>query len=72
MSEFGLEDGASRLMRNVFKKHPNITEVRVFGSRAKGNFRRESDVDFALFGEVDSGSGRAGGIGRSMHGGLLS
>jgi predicted nucleotidyltransferase len=54
MSEFGLDDRASRLMRNVFEKHPNIAEVRVFGSRAKGNFRRESDVDFAIFGEVDS------------------
>ena len=54
MSEFGLEDSASRLMRSVFERHPNIMEVRVFGSRAKGDFRRESAVDFALFGEVDS------------------
>jgi predicted nucleotidyltransferase len=54
MSEFGLDDRTLRLMRDVFEKHPGIREVRVFGSRAKGNYRRESDVDLAIFGDVDS------------------
>jgi predicted nucleotidyltransferase len=54
MNEFGLGDRASRLIESVFERHPNIAEVRVFGSRAKGDFRRESDVDFAIFGDVDS------------------
>jgi predicted nucleotidyltransferase len=54
MSEFGLDERALRLVRNVLEKHPNIVEVRVFGSRAKGNFRPESDVDLALFGDVDN------------------
>jgi predicted nucleotidyltransferase len=54
MSEFGLDDGAARLMKSVFEKHPNILEVKVFGSRAMGTFRRESDVDLAIYGEVDS------------------
>jgi uncharacterized protein len=40
--------------REVFKKHPCIAKVRVFGSRAKGNFRRESDVDLAIYGDVDA------------------
>jgi predicted nucleotidyltransferase len=53
VSDFGLDERATRLMRGVFEKHPQIAEVRVFGSRAKGNFRPESDVDFALFGDVD-------------------
>jgi predicted nucleotidyltransferase len=53
MSDFGLDERAIRLMRGVFERHPQIAEVRVFGSRAKGNFRPESDVDFALFGDVD-------------------
>jgi predicted nucleotidyltransferase len=54
MSEFGLDDRTLRLMRGFFEKHPSIGEVRIFGSRAKGNFRSESDVDLAIFGDVDS------------------
>jgi uncharacterized protein len=54
MSEFGLDDRALRLIRSVFDRHPNIREARVFGSRAKGTHRRESDVDIALFGDVDN------------------
>ena len=53
MSKFGLDDRTMRLMRGVFEKHPRIREVRVFGSRAKGNFRNESDIDLAICGDVD-------------------
>jgi predicted nucleotidyltransferase len=41
-------------MRGVFERHPSIGHVRVFGSRAQGNFPQESDVDLAIFGDVDS------------------
>ena len=54
MSKFGLDDRALRLMQGVFERHPSIGQVRVFGSRAKGNFHNESDVDLAIFGDVDS------------------
>ena len=54
MSELGLDDRALRLIRGVFERHTNIREARVFGSRAKGNYRHESDVDIAIFGEVNS------------------
>jgi len=54
MSDFGLDERTLSLMQAVFEKHPNIREVRVFGSRAKGNSRRESDVDLAILGEVDA------------------
>lgn len=53
MSEFGLDDHALRLIREVFARHPTIREARIFGSRAKGNYRPESDVDIAIFGDVD-------------------
>lgn len=52
-AEFGLDERASELLRSVFAKHPEIDEVRIFGSRAKGTFRQESDVDLALYGNVD-------------------
>ena len=54
MNEFGLDERASRLMRAVFERHLRIAEVRVFGSRAKGTFSPESDVDLAIFGDVDA------------------
>lgn len=53
MSEFGLDERTLGLMRSVFQRHSNISEVRVFGSRAKGNFRAESDIDLAIYGDVD-------------------
>jgi predicted nucleotidyltransferase len=54
VSEFGLDERALRLIRSVFEQHPNIREARVFGSRAKGNYRPESDVDIAVFGAIDN------------------
>ena len=41
------------IIRSVFWRHPEITEVRLFGSRAKGTHRPESDVDLAVWGQVD-------------------
>jgi len=41
------------LLRDVFLKHPEITEVRLFGSRAKGSHSPQSDIDLALWGDVD-------------------
>ena len=40
------------LLRTVFSRHPEITEVRVFGSRAKGTHTACSDIDLALWGNV--------------------
>ena len=41
------------LLRAVFSRHPEITEVRLFGSRAKGSDTPHSDIDLALWGSVD-------------------
>ena len=42
------------LLRSVFMRHPEITEVRLFGSRAKGTHKNNSDIDLALWGNVDT------------------
>jgi len=42
------------LIQGVFRRHPEVTAVRLFGSRAKGTHRPESDVDLAVWGEVDA------------------
>jgi uncharacterized protein len=50
---FGLDERARRLLSDVFQRHPQLIEARVFGSRALGTHRPESDVDLVLYGDVD-------------------
>ncbi|MCE5294057.1 MAG: nucleotidyltransferase domain-containing protein [Chlamydiales bacterium] len=47
---YGLKDSDLEEILSAFKKHPNITEAILFGSRAKGTQRPGSDVDIALKG----------------------
>ena len=42
-----------RLVREVFRRHPEVASATLFGSRAKGTHSERSDVDLALTGEVD-------------------
>ena len=53
MSGIGLTDHEVVLMCSVFGAHPDIREAILFGSRAKGTFRPQSDVDLALIGLAD-------------------
>ena len=53
MRNCGLEENELQIINSVFACHPNISSVKIFGSRAKGNFRSNSDVDLALFGKID-------------------
>jgi predicted nucleotidyltransferase len=41
-------------LRRVFARHPEIKAVKLFGSRAKGTNGTGSDVDLALWGDVDA------------------
>lgn len=50
----GLPAHAVTRMQGVFAAHPSVEQVILFGSRAKGNAKRGSDIDLAVFG---SGSG---------------
>lgn len=49
----GLPQAALALLRAVFRRHPEITAVRLFGSRAKGTHQPYSDVDLAVWGLED-------------------
>lgn len=51
MNLWGLKAEDVRLLRDTFAKFPDLREVRIFGSRAMGNFKPGSDVDLALFGK---------------------
>ncbi len=50
MSITGLTPEQLTLLQQVFKKHPQITAVKLYGSRAKGTFHERSDVDLVLVG----------------------
>jgi predicted nucleotidyltransferase len=51
--EFGLRPEELELLREVFRRHPEVRQVKVFGSRATGHFEDSSDVDLALWGDLD-------------------
>ena len=48
-SSFGLPQETIDLIRNYFEQNPYIELVKIYGSRAKGNFRNGSDIDFAVW-----------------------
>lgn len=47
---FGLRDTDLIYLRGLFDQHPDIDQVWIYGSRAKGTNRPGSDVDLALVG----------------------
>ncbi len=50
MSDTGLTPEQLIMLQNVFKTYPQVDAVKVYGSRAKGNFHERSDVDLVLIG----------------------
>jgi len=44
----GLDERYIRILYPVFARFPEISEVMIFGSRAKGAARRTSDIDLAV------------------------
>ena len=53
MSEFGLNERERRLICGVLKRHPKVEAAPLFGSRAKGTQRKNSDIDLVFSGDVD-------------------
>ena len=49
-----LEPSELALLRTVFRRHPGVSAVKLFGSRAKGTHTPQSDIDLALWGDVDA------------------
>jgi predicted nucleotidyltransferase len=52
VNRFGLSDSEQELICGVLRRHDEVTEVKIFGSRAKGNFEPNSDIDLALWGNI--------------------
>jgi predicted nucleotidyltransferase len=52
MNRFGLTGREQKMIGDVLRRHDEVTEARIFGSRAKGNFQPNSDIDLALWGDI--------------------
>jgi len=48
--KFGLEVQVIENIISVLEQHPKVDKAFVFGSRAKGNYRPDSDIDIAIRG----------------------
>ena len=46
---FGLHEKTLALLRSVFERYPELLQVKIYGSRARGDQRPGSDIDLALF-----------------------
>lgn len=53
MDDFGLPEKTIEMIKNLFRSYSEISEVKIFGSRAKGNYKTGSDIDLAIFGNID-------------------
>lgn len=53
MIDCGLSKKELEAIRSVFLSYPKVESVKIFGSRAKGNYRPNSDIDLVIIGNVD-------------------
>lgn len=51
MNRFGLKDSIIEDIKNILKKYPEVEKAVIFGSRARGDYRKGSDIDITLFGD---------------------
>lgn len=51
MNDLGLTEKQKKQIQKILMRYPAVESVRVFGSRAKGNFTKRSDLDLVAFGK---------------------
>lgn len=49
---FGLKEKVIRQITSVLAKYPEVESAVLYGSRAKGNYRKGSDIDLTLKGKT--------------------
>ncbi len=53
----GLSDSQLQTLKNILRECPAPVEsVSIFGSRATGAYKNNSDIDLVLYGDIDSSS----------------
>lgn len=51
MEQFGVDKSIIEDIVNIIKKYKEITRDVIFGSRARGDYKKASDIEIALFGD---------------------
>lgn len=51
MQKFGLDEKVIEDIINILRKYEEVESAKIFGSRARGDYRKASDIDIALFGD---------------------
>ena len=46
---FGLKDSVIINIKNILYKYEEIEKASIFGSRARGDYKKTSDIDIAIF-----------------------
>ena len=53
METFGLTNKSLQILLDIFRNYPSVSEVKVYGSRAKGTHSDRSDLDLVILDEID-------------------
>ena len=48
---FGLDEKIIENIKKILAKYEEVESAKIYGSRARGDYREASDIDIALFGE---------------------
>ena len=51
MNNFGLSEEIILNIVKILEKYPEVVSAKIFGSRARGDYKSTSDIDIALFGD---------------------
>ncbi|MTV48393.1 nucleotidyltransferase domain-containing protein [Heliobacillus mobilis] len=46
---FGLNESVTLALTDIFSQYPEVEQVIIFGSRARGDYKKQSDIDFAIY-----------------------
>ena len=50
MDKFGLRPKIIEDIKEILRKYPEVEKAVIFGSRARGDYKKGSDIDITLFG----------------------
>ena len=51
MLKFGLEEKVIEEIVKVIEKYEEVEKAKIFGSRARGDYKKQSHIDIALYGD---------------------
>lgn len=54
MNSLGISDKLLEDIVNIISKEKNIVKASIFGSRARGDYRKNSDIDICIYGQLDN------------------